>query len=136
MKSSLCVRGAAALGLLLLLTGQAGANPLKWTALTLANGWVRYDPTLRTPSAALDSGKTVHLKGAVYQSAGSSTGLFILPAAFRPSASVYVPVTLVIGKPGRLTILPNGSVSVQTASGNLVDAQQFLSLEGVTFSLN
>jgi len=81
------------------------------------------EPTPGRPS-------TSPVKGAIAN--GSSAGLFTLPAAFRPSTNVYVPVDLCNATNGRLVIQPNRVVSVQ-AETDFANAQCFTSLDGVTF---
>jgi hypothetical protein len=76
----------------------------------------------------------VHLRGAMVS--GSSTTLFTLPAAARPSSIVYVPVTLVNSKKGRLIVWTDGTTSVQAESGTFSDASGFTSLDGVSFAVS
>ena len=82
------------------------------------------EPTPGRPS-------TSPFKGAIAN--GSSAGLFTLPAAFRPSTNVYVPVDLCNATNGRLVIQPNRVVSVQ-AETDFANAQCFTSLDGVQFA--
>jgi hypothetical protein len=126
----------AALAWLVVLTvigGPANAVDLNFTQLNLLNGWVAADPDYRKPSVALDSNDVVHLRGAIAQPSGSSAIAFVLPNAFRPNGKVYVPVDILEAKPGRLVILPDGTVSVFTPE-IFEFAQAFTSLEGVTFT--
>ena len=71
----------------------------------------------------------VHFKGAIAN--GSSAGLFTLPAAFRPSTNVFVPVDLCGATNGRLFIKPSGVVTVEAQTFS--NARCFTSLDGVTF---
>jgi len=73
----------------------------------------------------------VHFKGAI--AGGTSALAFTLPAAFRPSKSVFIPVDLCNATNGRLDITPSGQASVEAASGTFTKAQCFTSLDGVTF---
>jgi hypothetical protein len=102
---------------------------LTFENLTLEHGWTTYLET-RPPAAALDAQGIVHLRGGM--SDGSSPIVFTLPAQLRPATNVYVPVDLVNGHPGRLSIDPDGTVVVVAANG-FTDAKAFTSLEGVTF---
>jgi hypothetical protein len=116
-----------------LLFGSALAAPLPYQNLTLLNGWEQYSPQTGIPKVTIDQHNVVHLKGAISQGSGSAAGVFVLPLKYRPNRIVYVPVTLLNGAFGRLIIETTGTVSVQAASAQS-DAQQFTSLEGVTFS--
>jgi hypothetical protein len=104
-------------------------NNSSFTNLALLNGWSN-SPFGTRPAAARVINGFVRLEGAV--NAGTAGGLFTLPAGFRPGTPVYVPVDLCDAKKGRLLVLADGSVSVQTF-GPLSDAQCFTSLEGVSF---
>jgi hypothetical protein len=97
------------------------------------NGWDQYSPVTGKPAVAIDQHNVVHLKGAIAQPAGSTNIAFVLPHKYRPNRSVYAPVTMFNGAFGRLIIEETGTVLVQAASDYSV-AQQFTSLEGVTFS--
>jgi hypothetical protein len=101
--------------------------------LTLINNWTPYGGT-NVPGAALDAQGVVHLRGAMYESAGTNAHPFTLPAKFRPVHIIYVPVGLINAKAGRLIIEPNGTVSVQSAD-LFADAQGFTSLEGATYAV-
>jgi hypothetical protein len=115
------------------LCGSALAASLQYQKLTLLNGWEQYSPQTGRPDVAIDKHNVVHLRGAINQDAGSASIAFILPLKYRPNRSVYAPVTMLNGAFGRLIIEKNGQVSVQAAE-DYSDAQQFTSLEGVTFS--
>jgi hypothetical protein len=117
----------------LVLFGSALAAPLAYQKLTLLNGWQRYSPQTGTPNVAIDKYNVVHFRGAITQSNGSTSTAFVLPLKYRPNRIVYTPVTMLNGAFGRLIIETNGTVSVQ-AAGAYSGAQQFTSLEGVTFS--
>jgi hypothetical protein len=117
----------------LVLFGSALAAPLTYQALTLQNGWQKYSTQTSVPKAAIDKHNVVHLAGAMAQLAGSASTAFVLPLKYRPNKIVYVPVTLLNGAFGRLIIESTGAVSVQ-AEGPYGNAQQFTSLEGVTYS--
>jgi hypothetical protein len=114
------------------MAGAAMAEPLDYTRLNLLNGWARYSLDTRLPSVALDSNNVVHLRGAIYQASGATAIVFVLPITYRPQSTVYVSVGLINGKPGRLIIHSDGTVFVQSA-GSYADAQNFTSLEGVTY---
>jgi hypothetical protein len=111
-------------------TGAGGGG---FTALTLLNGWTNAPFSTRN-AAVEDLGGIVHLEGAIGN--GTSAVAFTLPAAFRPTTDVYVPVDLCGGTNGRLLIRPDGTVSVYAEGGIFSNAQCFTSLEGVSYALN
>jgi len=102
-----------------------------FTVLPLKNGWVN-DFSIRKAGVRTIGG-IVHFEGAV--NSGTSATLFTLPAAFRPSANVYVPVDLCNADNGRLLIKPSGVVTVQAESGTFSNAQCLTSLESAFFAL-
>jgi hypothetical protein len=104
-----------------------------FTALSLLNGWTNAPFGTRN-AAAEDLGGIVHLEGAIAE--GTNAVTFTLPAAFRPTTAVYVPVDLCNATNGRLFIQPDGTVSVQAEGGTFSNAQCFTSLEGVSYALN
>jgi hypothetical protein len=102
-----------------------------FSALTLLNGWSN------APSrnaAVEDLGGIVHLEAAINN--GANALAFTLPAAFRPTAAVYVPVDLCNSTNGRLFIQPDGTVQPAGRGGTFSNAQCFTSLEGVSYALN
>jgi len=124
-----CAAFVAALG------GSAAALPLTFTSLHLVNGWTTYSSETGNPTAAADGNNVVHLRGAMRQPSVSSNNPFTLPLKYRPNRTVYVPVDLINGAPGRLVIYKEGTVLVEAAD-IAADARGFTSLEGVTFSRN
>jgi len=117
-----------------------GASPsfavLNFAQLNLFNGWKYYASGTRVPTAGLDSDGLVHLRGALYQQAGSNNKFaFTLPANMRPLKTVYVSVDMVNANTGRLQIEPNGNTYID-ATGSQSNAQSFTSLEGVVFPTN
>lgn len=102
-----------------------------FTPLTLINGWVNAPFSTSNAELALING-VVHFKGAI-ATAGTNLEPFVLPAAFRPSKDVYIPVDLCNATNGRLFIQHSGVVEVE-AEGNVVsNAQCFTSLDGAWF---
>jgi hypothetical protein len=98
------------------------------------NGWT--DAPFSTSDAAVRviSG-IVHFKGAVATFDGNTSSVpFVLPPAFRPSGTVYVPVDLCDATNGRLVITPNGFVSVEQQNAGFTDAACFTSLDGASFA--
>jgi hypothetical protein len=102
-----------------------------YTPLTLT-GWTTYSGS--RPPAALAGGGIVRLQGEM-STTGTSAAPFVLPAAFRPAANVYVPVNLCGANKGRLNITSDGTVSVQPEGGTVANFMCFTSLEGVFFGL-
>ena len=98
----------------------------------LSNGWTN-GPSSTSSAQIRTIGGIVHMRGAI--ASGTSTTLFTLAAEYRPTATVYVPVTLCSSKKGRLVIGPNGIVTVEAESA-FADAQCMTSLDGVTYALN
>jgi hypothetical protein len=126
--------GAAAL-LGYLLVGRAPeAGAATFTRLTLQNGWTNAPGGLRSPAVSLVAG-IVQFDGAM-ATASSNPLAFTLPVELRPTASVYVPVTLCDSTKGRLVIQPTGTVTVQAEGGNFTNAQCLTSLEGASFALS
>ena len=102
-----------------------------FTSLTLKNGWTNTTFQTAHASARVISG-IVHLRGAISTNGNNATP-FILPKAFRPATSVFVPVDLCLSHNGRLLIRPNGVVFVHVEKA-FSDAQCFTSLDGAWFA--
>jgi hypothetical protein len=101
--------------------------------LPLENGWV--GEAYGTSKAAIArAGGVVYLKGAI-DTSGTSNEPFVMPAGFRPSTDVYVPVDLCNATNGRLLIQPDGLVVVQ-AETDFSNAQCFTSLDGASFAVS
>ena len=115
--------------------GATAAQAVTFTNLTLLNGWTAGPFSTGQPSVAIIGG-IVHFRGAIATS-GTNPEPFVLPASFRPSTSVFVPVDLCNATNGRLDIAPSGVVSVQQQNGDpFSNAQCFTSLDGVSFALS
>ncbi len=123
----------AATAVLALLCGDASAGSLTYRPLKLFNGWQAYGLGTGEPAAAVDPNGIVHLKGAISQPPGGAGGIaFRLPKKMRPNRDLYLPVGLINGQPGRLTIQPDGRAFVKGVLDQS-DATGFTSLEGITF---
>ena len=105
------------------------AEAASFAALTLENGWKPYSST-SNPGVTIPSG-IVTLTG-VIKTTGTNALAFMLPAPFRPTTDVYVPVDLCNATNGRLHITPTGDVSVEAATFS--NAQCFTSLDGASFA--
>jgi len=101
-----------------------------FTGLTLINGWT-HAPFSTSGASAINIGGIVHLKGAI-ATTGTNMAAFNLPVGLRPDTAVYAPADMFVAAKGRLNIDAAGNVSVQ-AAGAVSDAQQFTSLDGITF---
>jgi len=103
-----------------------------FTALTLQNGWTNA-PFGTSKAEIRNIGGVVHFKGAI-ATGGTNSVPFTLPAAFRPSTNVWVPLDLCDATNGRLVIQPNGVTSVEAEGGTFSNAQCFTSLDGASFA--
>jgi len=103
------------------------------TPLTLINGW-QNGAAGAANASVLELNGIVHFKGAISQT-GSSPLPFVLPAQFRPSAHVYIPITACKTMNARLDILPDGTTAVET-EGDFDKGKCFVSLDGATFALS
>lgn len=108
--------------------GPPELDPL--SPLTLVNGWTPTVYGTANPAAGVVDGSVV-FRGAVMD--GTNGHIATLPEGMRPTTTVYLPVDLCGGVPGRLTVNTAGQVTVSaTAFG---DAQCFTSLDGASFTL-
>jgi hypothetical protein len=127
---------AAAVALPLQLAGTAFAGTATTSAFTpikLQNGWTGGVWDAAKPAVRAING-IVTLKGDIATSSANTNPVaFTLPKAFRPAASVWVPVILCAGASGRLYIQPDGVVSVQVENA-WAAAQCMTSLDGVSFA--
>ncbi|HZC71739.1 MAG TPA: hypothetical protein VE442_13690 [Jatrophihabitans sp.] len=119
-------------------TGTEVAN-LTWHNLTLTNDWANFWTPVgspRRPGYAIDAQGIVHLRGAIAQPVGPGFHDFaVLPKAARPAVQIYLPAAMVAGTPGASSIAHNGEMDV-LEDVQFSDAQQFTSLEGITYSLH
>ena len=99
-----------------------------FTKLTLQNGWTNYGAGYAGAAVRSISG-IVHLRGLI-QTSGTNPVAFYLPAGFRPTHTVYVPVALCGANNGRLDIYPNGEVLVEAEGGTWSHAQSCTYLGG------
>jgi hypothetical protein len=132
---SIAVASLASAVLVGALSAGALANNLNFIPLTLINGWKYYAAGTRFPTGAIDKDGVVHLRGALYQQSGTNAIAFVLPPELRPSKLVYIRADMYSASTGRLDIYPDGTTYI-VATGSQSDAQQFTSLEGLTYSKN
>ena len=117
-------------------TGQEVAD-LVWHPLTLINGWVNYNGSVRPPAWAMDAQGIVHFRGAIMQSSGSNRIFTRLPIAIRPAVNVWLPSDLNSAHPGRLDVYASGVVYEQSPdNADNASAQAFTDLDGVTYSVH
>ena len=107
-------------------------NATGFTPLTLINGWTNAPYSTSDAAVELING-VVHFKGAIATN-GTNAEPFVLPAAYRPTTAVYIPVDLCGATNGRLNIAPNGTVTVEAENGAFNNAQCFTSLDGAWFA--
>ena len=100
--------------------------------LHLLNGWTNAPFTTSNASVEEVAG-IVQFRGAI-ATTGSNPSPFLMPAGFRPTTDVYVPVDLCNATNGRLYIEPNGTVTVQAEGGTFSNAGCFTSLDGASFA--
>jgi hypothetical protein len=102
-----------------------------FTPLKLINGWMNA-PLGSAKATVRNFSGIVRLRGAIWTK-GTSSDPFILPKPFRPAKRVYVPVALCGGDNGRLDILPNGVVAIETENTG-PQARCLTSLDGAWFN--
>ena len=106
---------------------------LVWHPLVLINGWGNYFSTPhRAPAYAVDAQGVVHFRGGI-STGGNNYAFTILPAALRPSNTVYLTADTFGGTTGRIIIYSDGSAHTQDPSGTA--SLGFTSLEGITYAL-
>lgn len=129
---------AVAVGLLVAGGGAARAEPVTApapnTAVTLAlvNGWT--NSPFGTGTAAISTAAGIATFRGAISTSGTSASPFVLPAAFRPTADVYVGVDMCNATNGRLLLQASGAVIVQPET-DFSNAQCFVSLEGVSYAV-
>lgn len=112
---------------------QAGSRtPLAFTTLVLQNGWKGGPFGTGKPAVAKIAGVVV-FKGAMGNPINNNPQAFTLPAAFRPSKSVFLTVDQANATVGRIDILSSGVVTVE-AETTYAEARTFTSLDGVSFA--
>jgi hypothetical protein len=101
------------------------------TLLTLINGWTNAPFGTHVAAVEIVNG-IVRFQGAMATS-GTNSEPFVLPAGFRPTTNVYVPVDMCDATNGRMIVKPNGVVTVE-ARTDFSNAQCFTSLDGGAFA--
>jgi hypothetical protein len=111
-----------------------GLPALVWVPLTLMNGWASYTGSAtRTPAVALDAQGIVHFRGTI-ASTGTNNSVAVLPAQFRPSATVWLTADELSGATGRLSINTAGDLSAMPDPNSSGSAFAFTSLDGITYA--
>jgi hypothetical protein len=123
----------------------AGAEP--WNTPVLNNPgsvschWTNYGGEQNPAGYFRDSAGVVHLRGLVVAADGSAIdcgddnldeATFNLPAGYRPDHTWALP-TISNNKPGRINVDTAGFVSIEINLVRWQDAQQWVSLDGLTF---
>jgi hypothetical protein len=96
---------------------------------------VEEDGIQRPPAWALDAQGTVHLRGAVTETAPTDDTFAHLPTAVRPVVAVWLPTDMGSANTGRINVFSDGSVVVE-ATVDITDARAFTNLDGLTYSLH
>jgi len=109
----------------------APAGNTAFKPLTALNGWSQSIYT--GPPEATIVRDIVYLKGSI-STAGVNLFPFTLSPVLRPAGRVYTPTDLFLGAKGRFQIETDGAVQV-TPQNDLTDAQNFTSLDGVSFAV-
>jgi hypothetical protein len=108
---------------------------LKFTNLTLKNGWVSLPSASGAAQYAVDAQGVVHLRGGITRSSGTSLNPFRVPEAIRPSLDQFMAIGLYNAETGRLRIASDGEAFVadDTAGSSNAVVQSFLG--GVTYAV-
>lgn len=94
------------------------------------NGWVVANAAFETPAFGKDASGVVHLEGFVHNDTATNQAIFTLPAGYRPSETVEIPVKIGLNGPiGWVEIHNDGSVIPGVSTGDL-------HLDGVSFPAN
>jgi hypothetical protein len=109
-----------------------GAGSSGWTRLSMQGGWTTSPFGTSAAAVRVISG-IVYFKGGIATTHPNPVP-FTLPAAFRPAATVFIPVDLCNATNGRLEIQPGGIVIVQAEGGAFSNAACFTSLDGASFA--
>ena len=103
-----------------------------WHSLAPVNGWQSGQARFSTggPAWAVRNG-VVYLSGSVFQPTGTSQEFAVLPAAARPSRTLFITVYTLDDTQGYLVIYPTGEIMAWSAPAS--NAQGFTSLAGVSY---
>jgi hypothetical protein len=113
------------------------AGNLQFTNLTMKNGWVGNSFSGGVPQVALGLDGTVHLRGEMCRTSGSSTNPFQLPANVRPSVRVWLTATQASATTGRIVINDldiDGEVTVEGDFDHQGAGAMFTSLAGIAYN--
>jgi len=105
--------------------------------------WTNYGNGHTQAAYFRDAAGVVHLKGLVKANNGSlatcadpvqefMVPILDLPAGYRPSERWLVP-TVSANKPGRIDVMPNGKVQIESGFPAWGDALNWVSLDGISF---
>lgn len=85
-------------------------NPEAWKPLMLRGDWAKYDSEVPAAEYRKDPLGRVYLRGWVTSASGSSTLIAALPAGYRPSHYVDVPVTENTQVGNYVRVFPDGQI--------------------------
>jgi hypothetical protein len=119
-----------------LLDGQSSAafQLGAFTPLTMTNAWTGNCFGGGAPGYAR-VGRVVYLHGTMCRASASGLAAFTLPAAVRPSNTLWLAVNQCDAATGRIVISSSGSTSAQSDPQNANAASCFTSLAGVSYTL-
>jgi hypothetical protein len=109
-------------------SGKATTHSLRYTKASLLNAWAWGGFGTNAAGYAKDPSRVVHFRGSVGGGA-ADTVAFTLPAADRPSHTLYFTMYTEGGTTGTVQVANDGSVLIDGAN-----AHGFASLDGITFS--
>jgi hypothetical protein len=103
-----------------------------WHQLSTINGWTSGQSQYGTggPAWAVQNG-VVYLSGSVLQPSSTGQEFAVLPAAARPSKTLFIPVYTLDDTQGYLVIYPTGEMMAWASPES--NAQGFTSLAGVSY---
>jgi hypothetical protein len=110
------------------------AGNLKFTNLTLKNGWVGNCFGGGVPQFALGLDGTVHLRGEMCRAFETSLNPFQLPANVRPSVQVWLAVDQFQAATGQILLQPDGEAIVRSDPANANAGPMFTSLASITYN--
>ena len=133
MRATLRLLVVAGIAAAFIVPATAAGAASKFTPLTLDNGWVGGPYNTAAPAVA-DVAGVITFKGGLF--GGFSPEMFVLPTADRPAADVYLHTGAVNATDAEIYVnSSDGEVDV-FPTGPFSDAQSFVSLDGLSFTLS
>lgn len=113
-------------------SGSSSSTPsITWTAATLINSWVYYGSLGAVPGFTKSAEGRVSLRGWL-KSGASGTTAFVLPAGYRPAATMQFPTTTDSAHMGVVQIDTAGNVNLYDVSGG-ASASLLTTLDSIHF---